>query len=279
MSTPMTETMGRLTIGEFSLITRLTVKALRFYEERGLLAPARKEITGYRWYAFEQVPEGMLLRLLSDLGFGVQDMSEVLLATRGEVDRARLDAAMARRLGEVESQLAELRSVQGRLENKDPLEVIDVRNEEPTIKEVGPTRVVAKREKGTYQEAVPRLINEECALVLGQGGQARICGPPMAIYHDHEYKEKDADIEVALPVSGRLAVDQGFEVKNLPGGRVVSAMHKGAYGRVGETWARAFRYIGEKGLRPCGPGRELYISDPRTTPEAELLTEVQVPVE
>jgi DNA-binding transcriptional MerR regulator len=37
------------TIGEFSRITGLTIKTLRFYHERGLLVPARVEFgPGYR---------------------------------------------------------------------------------------------------------------------------------------------------------------------------------------------------------------------------------------
>ena len=279
-STPMTDTMATLSIGDFSLITRLTVKALRFYEEKGLLVPARKEITGYRWYTFEQIPDGMLLRRLSDLGFGVQDMAEVLGVTKGKEEPARLDAVIRRRLAEVEAQIGELRSVRGRLEKKDPLEVIDLKDEEPIVKELAAMRVVAKRGRGTYQEVIPRLISEGCAMIFGQqNGQARINGPPIVIYLDQEYKEKDAEMEVALPVTGRLAVDPGFEVKNLPAVKVVSAIHKGPYGRVGETWGKVFKYVGEKGLKPTGPGRELYISDPKDTPPEELLTEVQIPIE
>ncbi|HTY46497.1 MAG TPA: MerR family DNA-binding transcriptional regulator [Methanomassiliicoccales archaeon] len=44
----MTEARELLSIGDLSIITRLSMKALRFYDEKGLLVPVRKEITGYR---------------------------------------------------------------------------------------------------------------------------------------------------------------------------------------------------------------------------------------
>jgi protein phosphatase len=45
------ETATMVTIGRFARLTGLTVKALRHYDELGLLKPARVDAwTGYRWY-------------------------------------------------------------------------------------------------------------------------------------------------------------------------------------------------------------------------------------
>ena len=50
----------------------------------------------------------------------------------------------------------------------------------------------------------------------------------MAVYYDQEYKEKDADIEVAIPITGRIEADSGMEVKNLPPVRVIAVSIKEA---------------------------------------------------
>ena len=56
--------MELLTIGAFAKASRLSPKALRLYDELGLLTPARVDPdTGYRRYAPEQLEQG--LRLLS----------------------------------------------------------------------------------------------------------------------------------------------------------------------------------------------------------------------
>lgn len=47
-----------LKIGEFSKLSHLTVKALRFYEKKGLLIPETiDEWTGYRFYETRQLED------------------------------------------------------------------------------------------------------------------------------------------------------------------------------------------------------------------------------
>lgn len=49
--------MGLLTIGAFARVSRLSAKALRRYDEMGLLRPVRVDpFTGYRYYDEAQSP-------------------------------------------------------------------------------------------------------------------------------------------------------------------------------------------------------------------------------
>ncbi|MDK0521101.1 MerR family transcriptional regulator [Streptomyces sp. ML-6] len=61
--------MGLLTIGAFAKASRLSPKALRHYDELGLLPPARVDpLTGYRFYAPEQLDRARLVAWLRRLG-------------------------------------------------------------------------------------------------------------------------------------------------------------------------------------------------------------------
>ncbi|OAH16178.1 protein phosphatase 2C domain-containing protein [Streptomyces jeddahensis] len=61
--------MGLLTIGAFAKASRLSPKALRLYDELGLLTPARVDpVTGYRLYAPEQLDQARLVAWLRRLG-------------------------------------------------------------------------------------------------------------------------------------------------------------------------------------------------------------------
>jgi effector-binding domain-containing protein len=101
----------------------------------------------------------------------------------------------------------------------------------------------------------------------------------MTIYHDQEYRDEDADVEVALPIAGRITLDDpSIEVKNLPGGTFVSIIHTGPYQGVGKAHERIYAYVVEHGYVPDGPSRELYYSDPHEVPEDQLMTEVQFPI-
>jgi protein phosphatase len=61
--------MGLLTIGAFAKASRLSQKALRLYDELGLLTPARVDpVTGYRLYAPGQLEQARLVAWLRRLG-------------------------------------------------------------------------------------------------------------------------------------------------------------------------------------------------------------------
>lgn len=269
-------------IGTFSMITRLTKRALRLYDDKGLLSPARKEITGYRQYSYKQIYRGMQLKRLADIGFGIQDMKEIMDAMDGFSDGLKLDNILKKRLEEVGVEVARLKKIRGLIQSRNFLEVLDLENEEVIVKEVPRQRIVSRREKGIYQEVIPRLIGELMERVFSpENQQARVkcVGPPMSIYYDDEFKENDADIEVALPISGNITVGPEFEVKMLDEGTVVSYIHKGPYQEVGGAYSAVFEYIDKERFKVAGNCRELYLNDPKETPEAGLLTEVQVPVE
>lgn len=79
MPTDTATPTGLMTIGAFSQATRLSLKALRLYDQLGLLPPARvDEATGYRYYAPEQVEAARLVFLLRQLGMPLQKIAAVL---------------------------------------------------------------------------------------------------------------------------------------------------------------------------------------------------------
>jgi len=70
--------MGLLTIGAFAKASRLSPKALRLYDELGLLPPARVDpVTGYRLYAPEQLEQARLVAWLRRLGMPLARIREV----------------------------------------------------------------------------------------------------------------------------------------------------------------------------------------------------------
>ena len=68
-----------ITIGEFSLSTGVSVKALRFYDERGLLTPAEVDPhSGYRRYRAAQMRTATTIRILRTAGMSVEDVKTAL---------------------------------------------------------------------------------------------------------------------------------------------------------------------------------------------------------
>lgn len=70
--------MGLLTIGTFAKASRLSPKALRLYDELGLLSPARVDpVTGYRLYAPAQLDQARLVAWLRRLGMPLARIQRV----------------------------------------------------------------------------------------------------------------------------------------------------------------------------------------------------------
>ena len=68
-----------ITIGEFALSTGVSVKALRFYDERGLLTPAEVDPhSGYRRYSAAQMRTATTIRILRTAGMSVEDVKTAL---------------------------------------------------------------------------------------------------------------------------------------------------------------------------------------------------------
>ena len=86
----------RLSIGDFSRMTHLSVKALRHYHDVGLLVPAEVDRgSGYRYYQPDQVALAQVIRRFRDLGMPLEDIRAVLQApdveARNEVIVGYLD--------------------------------------------------------------------------------------------------------------------------------------------------------------------------------------------
>ena len=68
-------------IGRFSRVSRLSIKALRYYADAGLLEPAWVDpSSGYRYYTYAQATQAEVIRVLRSLEMPLDEIGEVLAA-------------------------------------------------------------------------------------------------------------------------------------------------------------------------------------------------------
>ena len=135
-----------LTIGEFSRMTHLSVKALRHYHDVGVLAPAAIDpSSGYRSYDVRQVASAQVIRRLRDLGMPLDSIAAVLaapdVAQRNREIAAHLER-MERQLEETQAAVSSLRSL---LSGAAPRPVIAFRSI-PTVTALAIAEVVSGAE-------------------------------------------------------------------------------------------------------------------------------------
>jgi DNA-binding transcriptional MerR regulator len=74
-------------IGEFSKVTGLSVKTLRFYHEKGILVPSSVDDTsGYRFYDESKVEKARVIMQLRAMEFSLEDIAAVLGECADEAD-------------------------------------------------------------------------------------------------------------------------------------------------------------------------------------------------
>jgi len=266
--------LEQIPIGKFSLITRLSQKALRLYDSIGLLKPSEKDfVTGYRYYTTSQIEKAFKIKTLVWMGFSLEEV-KLSLNSNEEIQKKIIQ----KRLCEIRSEIERLRKIESILQSKSMDEIFDevfsITVSKPMVKRIPKLRVLSKREKGIYSKTISKLIEElmEC---INRNKNVKIVAPIMSLCYDEEYRENDADIEVAIPISGKITVDETMEVKILPGCEVVSIIYKGAYENLGIAYSKIFSYADENNLKLISPDRLLYLNNPN---EKEPMTEIQCPI-
>ena len=264
-------------IGEFSRITRLSVKTLRFYQDKGLLAPAQIDSeSGYRYYRPDQIQDARRIAALKDLDLSLAEIAEILRSCEDDRDLiAILEAQKAKLNKRIRDYREAIRSMESLIKTEQQA-MKETRNEyEVEEKQLEDQLVAGYRMRGRYDEMGKGFK------VLGKAAGRHLKGTPLALYYCDEYQEEDADFEPCFPVKKEVR-GEGIDCRTLPGGRALTLRHKGPYPTLGESYARLISAAKERGLTSILPSREVYIKGPgmifKGNPE-NYITEIQFLVE
>jgi DNA-binding transcriptional MerR regulator/effector-binding domain-containing protein len=262
-------------IGEFSRITGLTVKALRFYHEKGVLTPACVDgQTGYRYYGERQVEKARIIAQLRSLEFSLEHIGDMLASADDEGD---LLDHLERQKAVIEEKVRQYRRIGSSLDH-----IIRREREARMVTQNAPFDVEEKT-LDTLLIAGVRLKGRygECGKGFAKIGWALgryVSGKCFLLHYDTEYREEDADFEACMPVRKGKPVE-GISVRELPGGRCVALIHRGPYEDLGRSYAKILAYLKEKGYQTLSPTREVYLKGPgmifRGNPK-NYLTEIQM---
>jgi effector-binding domain-containing protein len=270
-----------LKIGDFSKLSQVSVKTLRYYDEVGLLKPVEVDrFTGYRYYSFDQLPRLNRILALKDLGFSLEQIARALdEGISPDQLRGMLRLKRAEIQQQVEEEQERLERVEARLRQIEMEATMS--NYDVVLKKVTPLRVAAIRDVIPTYSQQGHLWNELYAY-LGQRRLAR-SGPCLTLYYDEEYKERDVDAEVCQPVSGAQPVEGRVKVYDLPGVETMACVvHHGPFTTIGEAYTALTKWIEANGYRIAGPGREAYLQPPAQSgsqTDPNTVTEIQFPVE
>ncbi|MDJ0840222.1 MAG: MerR family transcriptional regulator [Acidobacteriota bacterium] len=265
-------------IGQFSKMTRLSVKALRHYHDLGLLAPDKIDPdSGYRYYKTSSLERARVIVSLKDLGFPLEEIGTILADCREDTDLLQF---LETRHQDLETRLAELQARKHALEGlistaRQSREQVRLRMDEVVEKDLDPMLFAGVRMKGGYGE-IGKAFSR-----VGRKAGFKIAGKPLGLFYDEGYRETDADFEGGFPLRKPID-DEVVDCRELEGGHAVSLIHNGPYSDCGPTYQALLTHIAEKGYTPQSPSREVYLKGPgmifKGNP-ARYITEIQLLVE
>lgn len=268
-----------LKIGDFSKLSRISIRMLRHYDEIGLLIPeTTDDFSGYRYYSESQLPIANRISCLKDMGFGLMTICEIL-KNYSDVNALKqylkLKQSEVREQAEKTSrQLLLLETTINRL-GKDET----IMNYNVTLKEL-PQRTVAsvRRVIPSYdQEGMlwGMLMQETASLNMQDGDPCYT----LAIFHDKEHKECDVDVEVQKSVKGAYKNTENVVFKTVDPILMASATYKGSYDQVSQVNDAVANWVKDNNYEFDGAAFFIYhISPYETSNPNEFVTEVCYPV-
>jgi DNA-binding transcriptional MerR regulator len=200
-----------MSIGAFAQQTRLSPKALRLYDELGLLAPARvDESSGYRYYDSEQIERARLVASLRQLDMPLAEIKALLQLERAQAAQ-RLSAYWASRESEHSARRRLAAYLVDRINGKRPV-MYEVETRDIPARSVLCLKRDVTGEKGVWafgKEFIAVLREHKMPWVEGRAGAMFL------IFWSELSEDADSPVEWCRPVPEDRAQELAGQVPEL----------------------------------------------------------------
>jgi len=265
-------------IGDFSKLSQVGSKTLRYYDDIGLLKPAQVDrFTGYRYYTVDQLPRLNRIMALKELGFSLDQIAKLL---EEDVSAEQIQGMLRLRQSEVEQHIEEeqqrLLRIQARLQQitqeKNPTSTYDV-----VTRQIEALHVASIRETVPHYRDVGRLSGALFAELQEQN--IAFSGSLFVLYHDGEYRAENPDVELCMAVETAGENSKRVRYATLPAVTAASTIHTGSYETLSAAYGALMTWCVANQYEVQIPNREIYLRGPGTNRSPEdYVTEIQFPI-
>ena len=266
-------------IGEFSMMTGIPVRTLRFYHDVGLLVPAAVDAqTNYRSYDERNLEVAKVIVALRGMEFKLEEIREILAECGDDSDiLSQLENQKKSLTDKVQHFQKVLGTINQLIDKERQLradETMAAATSTIQERDVEPILVAAIRMQGCYGDCGKGFAR------LGKTLGRNIAGKPLCLFYDGEYREGDANFDTCFPIHKRVEAD-GISVRELPAIHCLSYLHRGPYTELRNTYVRLMKYVHERGHTIYLPTREVYLKGTGMiffgNPK-KFVTEIQLPI-
>jgi DNA-binding transcriptional MerR regulator len=266
-------------ISEFSQLSQVSVKTLRYYDQLGLLKPAHTDPwTGYRSYKAAQLLRLNRILAFKELGFTLEQITQLLdeqIPSEQIRGMFRLKQAQTQEL--IEGEQMRLARIEGRLHQIER-EGNHTAQQEVMLKAVEPQLVASIRER-TDPASLPLLFEELDQYLAHYGVASTTTLSHLVLWHGCEECENATDLEVACPLTRDIPENERVHVQTLSAlPMVATLMHQCQPQSTCPASLDLAKWIEANPYRMLAnqPRREIYLA--RETSDFSI-AEVQIAVE
>lgn len=258
-------------------MSKVTIKALRYYEKEGLLIPKYIDNSnGYRYYESNQLIEISKIISLRQIGFSIEEIKLLLL------NKTSFDELLNKRKKEVINNINEYNYQLSKINYL--LEESNMKNE--IFERVIPSYYVY------YKEGIISNFDEMSDFIQKSGVECLKLNPNIKCvtpdycfvnYLDNEYKDNNMKIRYSQAViKNDTPFIENEEIKfmEIPEEKCICIYHRGSYEELGRSYSKIMKFIEDNNYRVKGYPRECYIDGIWNKEDVnEWLTEIQIPID
>ena len=263
-----------LPISEFARAGNVTIRALQFYDEIGLLSPVHVvPENGYRRYSPAQFAQLNQIQAFKDMGFSLQEIREFLQRRLAPQElRALLEERREVLTKRVRDDAGRLERIEARLNS------ISVGGPQlhPTImlRRTPRQSVVSLRQKLQNYDQVDELFT-----ILERRVDPRVLYDQRgAVFHRCLEGDGEIDCEAVRFLKHPVAAMRGLKLYVSQDAHVAFTYHYGSEDSICTTYQSMTGWIAAQGYQLSSAKREIYWPAPENKGETSSLTEIQFPV-
>jgi DNA-binding transcriptional MerR regulator len=268
-----------LKIGDFSKLSRISIRMLRHYDDLGLLIPESIDSeTGYRYYSASQLPRAARIGALKQMGFSLAVIGEILETHR---DADALKQYLRVKQAEIREQSEKLGMHAQMIESA----MKSIGKEGNFMDYSVALKEIPKRYVASLRQVIPTYGDENLLwskMAQETGKKLSMANPcySMAIFHDQTYREHDVDVEIQISVEGQHEDTENVCFKTVEPLTVASSTYQGSYDQITPVNLAVAKWVQENGYDFEGSMFCIYhVSPAQTQNPDEWVTEVCYPVQ
>jgi len=262
------------TIGQFSNLSQVSIKTLRFYDECELLKPTYTDAaTGYRFYSANLLRRLNRILVFKELGFS---LNEIAFLLDGDLPTAKVKEMLQVKQAEMKQQIARKKARLAQVE--------------AWLGEIETEGGVPKYEI-IVKKSAPRLVASVRGTIADYAESAELFGEISDYLKKHQVKKqfgslwhvcagqgRELDCEAFIFLEKPVPGNKRIKVYELPAATVASVVYQGGDEEGEQAYAAGKTWIKTRGFRIAAPKRELYWQGDVMRDDVSGITEIQFPI-